>query len=586
MGKTIIIMFLALCTPAIGEGITWYVDGSVPCSGDGTTWATAFKTIEEGIDAASDGDTVLVAEGTYVENVHFNGKNIVLTSTNPLDPDIVAKTIIDGNRSGSVVTFSGTERPTCVLSGFTIRNGEAEFGGGIWNGSWESATRATIASNCITHNQAEHGAGIYGCGGPIYNNVITENVAGEDGGGVLGCRGNIIGNLIAGNGVRELAGGGVCACLGNVVGNVIADNNGGPGSGGGVDSCAGTVRGNIIVGNSAGYYGGGVSDCTGAVSGNIIASNGVGYVGGGCAGCRGPVHDNIIVGNWALHGGAAISDSDGLLLNNTVVWNRTDMLGRGSGGIEDCTGAIVNCIIWGNAGPDEAQVRNSVAPSASCIEDWSSGGEGNTAEDPLFVGFASPTGQWTGGAAFNDRTWRTTMVDSGADWVPDALIRMFVNPDVTEPYQYPIVANTSTTITVWGNASWIAYSGGAYEIYNYRLGPNSPCIDAGDNSVDAGRFDLDGNYRRIGTTGKAGWSGGVDYIVKEEGGAVTLLWKGFIDMGAYECQVFGQVPETFTIYSKESMDSGDWINIFTGNVCTWTDLQAAGRQKFYRVEMR
>ena len=43
---------------------TYYVDGSVSSSGDGTSWDTAFKTIQEGIAAAFSSDTVIVAEGT------------------------------------------------------------------------------------------------------------------------------------------------------------------------------------------------------------------------------------------------------------------------------------------------------------------------------------------------------------------------------------------------------------------------------------------------------------------------------------------------------------------------------------------
>jgi len=138
---------------------TWYVDGSVPSSGDGTTWETAFKKIQEGIDAASDGDTVIAAEGKYAENIHFKGKNIVLRSTDPLDPGVVEQTIIHGGGSGSVVTFTGTEDETCVLSGFTIRSGKAEEGGGICGGAWRRTTSARIEHNVITSNSAQYGGG-------------------------------------------------------------------------------------------------------------------------------------------------------------------------------------------------------------------------------------------------------------------------------------------------------------------------------------------------------------------------------------------------------------------------------------------
>ena len=69
--------------------------------------------------AASDGDTVIVAQGTYRERVHFKGKNIVVRSTDPLFPSVVENTIIDGNKPGRIVAFKGTKdeglRPTVAL---------------------------------------------------------------------------------------------------------------------------------------------------------------------------------------------------------------------------------------------------------------------------------------------------------------------------------------------------------------------------------------------------------------------------------------------------------------------------------------
>ena len=92
-----------------------------------------YSTIQAGIDASSDGDIVLVAEGTYVENINYNGKNIVVGSLylTTSDTSYISSTIINGNQSGSVVTFDSGENATAVLSGFTVINGYGGNGGGI-----------------------------------------------------------------------------------------------------------------------------------------------------------------------------------------------------------------------------------------------------------------------------------------------------------------------------------------------------------------------------------------------------------------------------------------------------------------------
>jgi hypothetical protein len=242
-------VILALCILDGACAATWYVDGSIPRAGDGTSWENAVQGIQAGINKASDGDTVIVAEGTYVENINFDAKNIVLRSTNPMDWAVVKQTIIDGNRSSAVVMFRGTEDETCVLSGFTIQNGIGPWiadvgmsgGGGIlgWDPDTNSETVFTLARierNIIMKNKADMGGGVRYCKGLIRNNIIIANEGGDAsngrcGGGISLCRGIIENNLLLGNFAPR---------------------------GGAISYSNAVFRNNTVVGNTALYHGGGL----------------------------------------------------------------------------------------------------------------------------------------------------------------------------------------------------------------------------------------------------------------------------------------------------------------------------------------
>ena len=349
--------------------VAWYV-APPPLGSDWNpgTVDHPFATVQRGIDAASHGDTVIAAQGTYVENIKFKGKNIVLQSTDPLDSAVVANTIIDGNQADCVVKFAGTEIETCVLSGFTIQRGLADAGAGIRGGTYPTYTHATIQNNVIRDNYEECdpwgcGGGLAFCDGRIQNNRILRNRGEDAGGGLALCHGTIQNNLIA-----ENDGGGLADCNGTIQNNTIM-GNAAKWDGGGLYDCNGTIQNNTITGNS----GGGLYWCNGTIQNNTIAGNS----GSGLSHCNGTMQNNAITSN----SGAGLASCDGMIQSNTISGNSATESG---GGLYGCRGTIRNCIIWGNTLADP-QLHESSVPSFSCIENWSGGGQGNIASEPRFA---------------------------------------------------------------------------------------------------------------------------------------------------------------------------------------------------------
>lgn len=148
-----------------------------------------YQTIQAAIDVSSDGDTVLVADGTYKgegnKNIDFKGKELTLQSEN--GPE---KTIIDCENDGRGFYFHSGELEDAVVSGFTVKNGHtSDHGGGIYiNNSSPTITNFIIINNTASgHNNNSQGGGIYlgNAGSPtIANTVIMKNTSNYLGGGI------------------------------------------------------------------------------------------------------------------------------------------------------------------------------------------------------------------------------------------------------------------------------------------------------------------------------------------------------------------------------------------------------------------
>lgn len=244
-----------------------------------------YETIQNAINVAINDDVIQVADGTYVENLDFRGKSITVKSDNgPLF------TFIDGGLNGPVVSFqaafSSSNTPRAMLEGFTLTNGLAEYGGGIYSNNIHS----TI-NNCriIQNSSTIDGGGIYkeseSCGGiTVSNSIISGNSAGGSGGGVCSAANeglitgfNIINSNITGNIALEGNGGGLYFgknANGNLINCTISGNHAQI-SGGGfkADTWASVyVKNSILWGNatdglSSGY------EYTGGISGGITFSD-------------------------------------------------------------------------------------------------------------------------------------------------------------------------------------------------------------------------------------------------------------------------------------------------------------------------
>ena len=229
---------------SLGEPKTIYVSTTGNDGNDGLSWETAKQTIQAGIDAVSDGYTVLVKYGTYsiTSSIDYSGKNIKLASDDGTHSSYeyaetdALQCIIDAGGNCRVFYFHNSETSKSVVHGFTIQNGKgtgANYGGGIY---CYNNSSPTITHNIITSNSADSYGGGIGCAGSspiITNNTIICNAA-NYGGGIY-CNyssSTITNNTIARNSAQYYGAGIYCySSYDKIINNTITGNRANYGGG-------------------------------------------------------------------------------------------------------------------------------------------------------------------------------------------------------------------------------------------------------------------------------------------------------------------------------------------------------------------
>ncbi len=349
-----------------------------------------YSAIQPAIQAAVNGDTVVVRDGTYTgtqnRNLDFAGKAITVRSENG-----PANCIIDCQSAARAFYFHSGETVAARLEGLTIRNGkDAEHGGGI-----HCVNASPTIVGCVFDGNAalQYGGGIYiQSGNPLLERCRFATNTAAHGGGMflLTASPKVTDCIFTGNSV-SFNGGGIHVWTGSnptLQRCRFLDNTAGQYGGGILLSEANGTFLDCEISENLGNQGGGItvygnaqpsfSRCT--VRGNMATYGGGFYT--ALSGAKPTISSCLVVVNYAgLQGGGLYSTSAyPNLVNCTIAGNVADSLGGGFYSIQYAP-TISNSILWGNT------PTANVGPATIIYSDVQDGyaGTGNRNEDPQFA---------------------------------------------------------------------------------------------------------------------------------------------------------------------------------------------------------
>ena len=519
-------------TPTITLTITSpgiiYVDTDANSANDGTTWINAFTDLKEALQSASSDDEIWVAEGTYVpgstrdatfqlrDNVHIYGgfagrerlrnerepgKNVTVLSGDLMNND--GPNFANRNDNAyHVITGADT-----TLDGFTITGGHSDestpphsSGGGILN----RADSFAVVNCSIENNSANNGGGIFTESGimTLDKCVIKNNSAVESGGGLF----------VRSTDYMRIS---VCAFSGN-----SAELGGGVYSHSGVVS----VRDSTFEFNQSerggGLYG---RDTRITVFDSAFNDNGSSS-GAGVYNLRNITFNAIrcsFTNNSAEAGGGGFYNSQSTVSLNLVNCSISDNSARSGGGIYNPGAvqlAMINCLLVRNSASLDGGGMYNVETGDNKIVMTNCSVQGNSADR-------------IGGGMYN-RMASSPIIKNCIFWNNDAggFDEIYAHPSSSTDVRYSCIQGGFPGI---GNINqdplFVDMPSG-----NLYLSPESPCIDAGDNTaVPDDVLDVDGDGIVIEAISVDFLGNGrfVDIPAALDSGAG---FSSLVDMGAYE----------------------------------------------------
>jgi hypothetical protein len=418
-----------------------------------------FPYIQAAINAAADGDQVVIAPGTYIgpnnRDLDLLGKAITVRSSAPGDARIVAATVIDCQEEGRAFILRSGETLGSVIDGLTVTGGFALDGAGVYLTGGSSATirRCVFTGNTV----------------PVQSGIIDNFEFFDDSEQLL-----IHGCTITGN-----AGSGVSATRMALL-----------------EVTATTIEGNSGDAIRLGLY---------PVSQVVVRDSGLS--GNGGAGLTGGQGGAVEVTGCTVSGNGAT----GLSLNGTVVTvslcTVTGNQGAGAGGLSlsaGTTGTVRNCLIADNTG---ANTGGLYLTGFGAIE---------ISGCTLALNTATTFGGGGITAFGTDPTTITSTIlwgNSGPGAAQLHLESGFNNP-AKVAMDYSVLQGGAAGVFIDDKGGCCATSQLTYGPNNieadplfagagagdYHLAAGSPCIDAGDPAFvpEAGESDLDGDPRIVG----------------------------------------------------------------------------------------